>query len=167
MFTWWLTRHWNHKETKRKNNVCSYPQLPPAVFSEISTLNIGKIWLHFAKSAIVLFSQGVNLFTSDRLLGFLTSHPLSTLKISFINQFCQKSKPKSWVWRPEMLKEHFDLWKMYVANLQELKMVWPGYYSEVGRRNRFSRQLERRKETETREKRRRKDKRTEESNQQL
>lgn len=27
------------------------------------------------------------------------------------------SKP----WRPEMLKEHFALWKMYAANLQELK----------------------------------------------
>lgn len=45
-----------------------------------------------------------------------------------------------------MLKEHFALWKMYAANLQGLKMVWPGYYSEVGRRNHFSRQLKRSKE---------------------
>lgn len=49
-----------------------------------------------------------------------------------------------------MLKEHFALWKMYAANLQELKMVWPGYYSEVGRRNHFSRQLKRSKEKEKR-----------------
>lgn len=43
---------------------------------------------------------------------------------------------------------------MYVVNLWELKMVWPGYYGEVGRRNHFSRQLEKRRRRRTGRRRR-------------
>lgn len=38
--------------------------------------------------------------------------------------------------RPQ--KEHFAQCEMYVANVQELQMVWPGYYGEVGPKSLFS-----------------------------